>query len=339
MISNTHHQGQLWNKFIFSPLGVCFLWVLWQRTTLVQTIHHKEQQYREERVDWRRLKNWVPKIVSFTPQRATMYKRKNRLNTTHFGHELRKNCSLNFLCWFSLVVFVSFGNDNKLHSSFSLKKTQTIFATKEERGTIKNFFEEYLAIFYRAVRNLVDFSLVTKLTKHVLKVLETVRKCEKTRRNDCETFFMTSGLAKMISRFLDSYFCTKFQILQPGLYPDRAIKIRHFGRKGQHRSVLFPAHSVQILLVVLGQRHNFPMQRTKSMGSKSTESFSQKMNFRKIDPRKQLPTPNTNHKGQRWYKFLLSFGCLFLMGVVSDVWTKDNFGTINFSQNDSDFPG
>ena len=45
-----------------------------------------------------------------------------------------------------------------------------------------------MAIFYRAVRNLVDFSLVTKLTKHVLKVRETVRKCEKTRGNDCETF-------------------------------------------------------------------------------------------------------------------------------------------------------
>ena len=91
-----------------------------------------------------------------------------------------------------------------------------------------------MAIFYRAVRNLVDFSLVTKLTKHVSKVRETVRKCEKCengheklRRNDCETFFMTSDSQKMISRFLDSYFCTKFQISQPGWYPDQAIKIRH----------------------------------------------------------------------------------------------------------------
>ena len=78
----------------------------------------------------------------------------------------------------------------------------------------------HMTNFYRAVRNLVDFSLVTKLTKHVSKVRETVRKCEKTRRNDCETFFMTSDSQKMISRFLDSSFCTKFQISQPVLYPD-----------------------------------------------------------------------------------------------------------------------
>ena len=82
----------------------------------------------------------------------------------------------------------------------------------------------HMAIFYRAVRNLVDFSLVTKLTKHVSKVRETVRKCEKIRQNDCETFFMTSNSQKMILRFLDSYFCTKFQISQPGWYPDQAIK-------------------------------------------------------------------------------------------------------------------
>ena len=31
----------------------------------------------------------------------------------------------------------------------------------------------------------------------------------------------------MILRFLDSDFCTKFQISQPGWYPDQAIKIRH----------------------------------------------------------------------------------------------------------------
>ena len=41
------------------------------------------------------------------------------------------------------------------------------------------FSKTKMAIFYRAVRNLVDFSLVTKLTKHVSKVRETVRKCEK----------------------------------------------------------------------------------------------------------------------------------------------------------------
>ena len=61
---------------------------------------------------------------------------------------------------------------------------------------------ERMAIFYRAVRNLVDFSLVTKLTKHVPRVRETVRKCEKkhvkmtakrfswrqTRKNDITIF-------------------------------------------------------------------------------------------------------------------------------------------------------
>ena len=36
----------------------------------------------------------------------------------------------------------------------------------------------HTANFYRAVRNSVNFSLVTKLTKHVSKVRETVRKCE-----------------------------------------------------------------------------------------------------------------------------------------------------------------
>ena len=81
--------------------------------------------------------------------------------------------------------------------------------------------------FLRAVRNLVDFSLVTKLTKHVSKVRETVRKCKKIRRNDCETFFMTSDSQKVISQFLDSYFCTKFQISQPGWYPNQAIKNLH----------------------------------------------------------------------------------------------------------------
>ena len=82
-----------------------------------------------------------------------------------------------------------------------------------------------MSIFYRAVRNLVDFSLVTNLTKYVSKVRETVRKCEKILQNDCETLFMTSDSQKMTSRFLDSYFCTKFQISQPGWYRDRAIKI------------------------------------------------------------------------------------------------------------------
>ena len=38
---------------------------------------------------------------------------------------------------------------------------------------------------------------------------------------------MTSDSQKMISRFLDSHFCIKFQISQPGWYPDQAIKIRH----------------------------------------------------------------------------------------------------------------
>ena len=98
-----------------------------------------------------------------------------------------------------------------------------------------------MAIFYRAVRNLVDFSLVTKLTKHVSKVRETVRKRGKIRQNDCETFFMTSDSQKMTSRFLDSNFCTKFQISQPGWYPDQAIKILHM--ENFYRPVSEPAWS------------------------------------------------------------------------------------------------
>ena len=69
---------------------------------------------------------------------------------------------------------------------------------------------------------------------------ETVRKCEKIRQNDCKTFFMTSDSQKMTSRFLDSYFCTKFRISQTGWYPDRAIKIRH---------VLWKALDVEYMII------------------------------------------------------------------------------------------
>ena len=50
---------------------------------------------------------------------------------------------------------------------------------------------------------------------------------------------MTLDSQKMISRFLDSYFCTKFQISQPGWDPDQAIKIRHILTKLWLRGVIF----------------------------------------------------------------------------------------------------
>ena len=71
-----------------------------------------------------------------------------------------------------------------------------------------------MAIFYLAVRNLLDFSLVAKLTKRVSKVRETVRKCEKIRQNDCQTFFMTSNSQKMISQFLDSYLVNFYRLVR-----------------------------------------------------------------------------------------------------------------------------
>ena len=82
-----------------------------------------------------------------------------------------------------------------------------------------------LAIFYRAVRNLVDFSLVTKLTKHVSKVRETVRKCEKICEDDILTILMTSHTQKVTPWFLDSNFWAKLQISRPGWSADRSIKI------------------------------------------------------------------------------------------------------------------
>ena len=60
-------------------------------------------------------------------------------------------------------------------------------------------------------------------------------------QNDCKTFFMTSDSQKMTSRFLDSYFCTKFRISQPGWFADRGIKIRHM--ENFYRPVGKPAWS------------------------------------------------------------------------------------------------
>ena len=120
-----------------------------------------------------------------------------------------------------LLIFVEKKKKKKKKIDESLVNIFTIFCGKLTQCQ-NNFFGyhpneiRHMAIFYRAVRNLVDFSLVTKLIKHVSKVRGMVRKCEKTRRNDFETFFMTPDSHKMISRFLDSYFCTKFQISQPG---------------------------------------------------------------------------------------------------------------------------
>ena len=74
---------------------------------------------------------------------------------------------------------------------------QTVNTPPKKDGHVEKCLNfSNMAIFYRAVRNLVDFSLVTKLTKHVSKVREMVKKCEKIRQKDCKTFFMTSDSQK-----------------------------------------------------------------------------------------------------------------------------------------------
>ena len=85
----------------------------------------------------------------------------------------------------------------------------------------------HMATFFRVVRSLDKFSLVSKCAKHVSKVREMVRRCEKICENDIFMLFMTSDKQKVTLWFLDSSFWTKFKILQPGWYSDRAIKILH----------------------------------------------------------------------------------------------------------------
>ena len=60
--------------------------------------------------------------------------------------------------------------------------------------------------FFRVVRSLVNFSLVTKRTKHMSKVREVVRKCERICEDDTLTLLMTSYTQKVTSWFLDSNF-------------------------------------------------------------------------------------------------------------------------------------
>ena len=126
----------------------------------------------------------------------------------HFRETLKKNCYFvslvsflsilcfstplwysSVLCWSDSVLFL--GKVRFSHVMGNEKVRNICFFTKQRN----------MAIFYRAVRHLVDFSLVTKLTRHVSKVRETVRKCEKIRQNDCKTFFMTSDSQKMVLRF------------------------------------------------------------------------------------------------------------------------------------------
>ena len=64
----------------------------------------------------------------------------------------------------------------------------------------------HMADFFRVVRSLVNFSLVTKRTKHVSKVREVVRKCKKICEDDTLTLLMTSHTQKVTSWFLDSNF-------------------------------------------------------------------------------------------------------------------------------------
>ena len=81
--------------------------------------------------------------------------------------------------------------------------------------------------FYRVVRSLVNFSLVVKCAKHLSKVREMVRRCEKICENDIHMLVMTLHTQKLTFWFLDSNFWAKFQISWPGWLADRSIKILH----------------------------------------------------------------------------------------------------------------
>ena len=82
-----------------------------------------------------------------------------------------------------------------------------------------------LADFFRVVRCLGNFSLVTKRTKHVSIVREVIRRWEKICTDDILTLLMTSHTQKVKSWFLDSNFWAKLQISWPGWSADRSIKI------------------------------------------------------------------------------------------------------------------
>ena len=85
----------------------------------------------------------------------------------------------------------------------------------------------HLENFYRVVRSLVNFSLVMKSAKHVSKVREMFRRCEKICENDILMLVMTLHTQKLTLWFLDSNFWAKFQISWPGWFADRLIKIPH----------------------------------------------------------------------------------------------------------------
>ena len=67
------------------------------------------------------------------------------------------------------------------------------------------FYSQYpvfalkMADFFRVVRCLVNFSLVTKRTKHVSKVREVIRRCEKICEDDILMLLMTSHTQKVTS--------------------------------------------------------------------------------------------------------------------------------------------
>ena len=102
------------------------------------------------------------------------------------------------------------------------------FSSKIIKNLVKTHLPKY-GDFLSGGKKLSGFHPGHKIDKTRVNSARNGQKVRKTRRNDCETFFMTSDSQKMISRFLDSYFCTKFQISQPGWYPDQAIKIRQMG--------------------------------------------------------------------------------------------------------------
>ena len=66
-----------------------------------------------------------------------------------------------------------------------------------------------MADFFRVVRCLVNFSLVAKRTKHVSKVREVIRRCEKICEDDILTLLMTSHTQNVTSWFFGFQFLRK----------------------------------------------------------------------------------------------------------------------------------
>ena len=93
-----------------------------------------------------------------------------------------------FYHWVGFNEF-TFLQVSKLWENYNFFVKCNIFAFVDQKA-------RNMAIFYRVVRNLVDFSLVTKLTKHVSKVRETVKKVRKNTSKWLRNVFYDIRLAK-----------------------------------------------------------------------------------------------------------------------------------------------